>query len=88
MRCDCDVMPRQVQGQGRSRLSQGMYFYKTRRLVWSGLLSRCSRCSEALQSQCRSVVGRLAVKIRVSLAEKRGGCVVGDAGPWMRDWPA
>lgn len=60
MRCDANVMPRKVQGQGRSRLRQGMYFYKTRRLVWS----RCSCCSEALESQCRSVVGCLAVKIR------------------------
>lgn len=58
-----------------------MYFYKTRRLVWSGLCY-----SEALESQCRSVVGHLAVKIKVPLAEKRGGCVMGDAGPWTRDW--
>lgn len=87
MRCDamrCELMPRKIQGQGRSRLCQGVYFYKTRRLVWSC----CSCSSEALQSQGRSLVGCLAVKIRVSLAEKRGGCVVGDAGPWMRDWPA
>lgn len=65
MRCDamrCDVLPCKAQDQGRSGLCQGVYFYKTRRLVWS-----CCCCSDAPKSQCRDVVVHLAVKIRVPL---------------------
>lgn len=64
--------------KGRSRLCQAMYFYKTRRLVCSGpALSCCSCCSEVFKSQCRSVVGRLAMKIKVAFSREarwlRGG---------------
>lgn len=78
VRCDAMRCRAKSRVQSRSRASQGVYFYKTRRLDWS------VSCSEALESQGRSVVGHLAVKIRIPLAEKRGGCVVGDAGPWTR----
>lgn len=74
----CDAMRREVQVQGRSRQCQGVYFYK--HVGWTGLDALAARM---LKSQCRSVVGHLAVKIRFSLAGKRGGCLMGDAGPWM-----
>lgn len=74
--CDamrCDVMPRKSPGSRAGQDCAGaMYFYKTRRLVWS-----CrSCCSEVLKSQCRSVVGHLAMKIKVAFSRE---------ARWLRD---
>lgn len=71
MRCDGAQSPsaRQI----RSRLCQGTFFFiKTRRLDCTS-----PAAARMVKSQCRGVVGHLAVKIKFPLAEKRGGCVVG-----------
>ena len=68
MRCRADF-PRFKADQGCARVC---IFIK--HVDWTGLAAIAARM---LKSQCRSVVGHLAVKIKFPLAEKRGGCVGG-----------
>lgn len=73
LRCDGAQSPGSRAGQDCARLC---IFIK--HAGWSGLVwSCCSFCSEVFKSQCRSVVGRLAMKIKVAFSREarwlRGG---------------